>query len=110
MNRPFDLAILDLTVPGGMGGAEACRELQSVCPGMPAIVSSGYADLPVMSQHREYGFVDVLPKPFSADELLRKVGRAVASSVPVPEGQVAEPQDELPLSPVWSGQGDRQLN
>ncbi|MEM6703177.1 MAG: ATP-binding protein [Acidobacteriota bacterium] len=104
-DRPYDLAILDLTVPGGMGGAETCRELRRRFPRLPAIVSSGYADLPVMSQHREYGFVDVLPKPFSADELLRKVGRALASSVPIVEGR-----DELPVSPVWSGQGDRQLN
>jgi CheY-like chemotaxis protein len=66
---PFDAVILDLTVPGGMGGVEALRELRVVDPGVCAIVSSGYSADPVMARYRNHGFADALPKPYSLDEM-----------------------------------------
>lgn len=67
--RPFDLLILDLTVPGGMGGREVLATLRGEDPGVHAIVSSGYAHDPIVSRHAEHGFAGVLGKPYRLDEL-----------------------------------------
>ncbi len=62
---PFDLVILDLTVPGGMGGAETIRELHKIDPMVKAIVSSGYSNDPIMADYKSHGFCAVAPKPYS---------------------------------------------
>ncbi len=56
--------ILDLTIPGGMGGKEAIKILLEMDPEVKAIVYSGYSDDPVMSNYREYGFKGMMAKPF----------------------------------------------
>ncbi len=61
---PFDAVIMDLTVPGGMGGKEAIKELAKIDPNVKAIVSSGYSYDPIMSNYRDYGFRAVLMKPY----------------------------------------------
>jgi two-component system cell cycle sensor histidine kinase/response regulator CckA len=68
-NRPFDVVIMDLTVPGKMGGKEAIEKLISIDPDVRAIVSSGYSNDSVMSEYRRYGFKGVLSKPYSIGEL-----------------------------------------
>lgn len=68
-NNPFDAVIMDLTIPGGMGGKEAIEKLRLVDPEVKAIVSSGYSNDPVMAQHRKYGFDAVITKPFNLDDL-----------------------------------------
>ncbi|HZZ84290.1 MAG TPA: ATP-binding protein [Anaeromyxobacteraceae bacterium] len=77
--RPFDLAILDLTVRGGMGGVEALARLQALDPGVRAIASSGYSGGPVMADHRRHGFAGALPKPWTAEELSAAVSEVVGS-------------------------------
>ncbi|MCE5246105.1 transporter substrate-binding domain-containing protein [bacterium] len=67
--RPFDAVILDLTIPGGMGGAEAAAKLREVDPNVRAIVSSGYSNDPVMSEYDAHGFEAVVAKPYRLDEL-----------------------------------------
>ena len=67
--QPFDLVIMDLTVPGGMGGKEAIAHLRQLDPTIKAVVSSGYANDPIMANFREYGFCGVAPKPFSLQDL-----------------------------------------
>ena len=67
--KPFDLVILDLTVPGGMGGAETISELLKINPKVKAVVSSGYSNDPVMSNFGDYGFCGVVPKPYTKDQL-----------------------------------------
>jgi len=69
--QPFDVAIMDLTVPGGMGGREAIRELLAIDPEAKAVVSSGYCQDPVMANFRDYGFRDVLAKPYSVLDVSR---------------------------------------
>jgi CheY-like chemotaxis protein len=67
--RPFGAVVLDLTVPGGMGGLEALREMQIIDPGVRAIVSSGYSSNPVLANHRAHGFRGVVPKPYRITDL-----------------------------------------
>jgi PAS domain S-box-containing protein len=74
--EPFSLVILDLTVPGAMGGQETIGELLKVDPGVNAVVSSGYADDPVIAGYREYGFSGAIVKPFTLEDL-RQVLRDV---------------------------------
>ena len=73
---PFDLVILDLTVPGGMGGMETISELKKIDPGVKALVTSGYSSDPVISNYEEHGFLGVIAKPFMYEdfaEILRTV-------------------------------------
>jgi two-component system, cell cycle sensor histidine kinase and response regulator CckA len=62
--RPYVAVILDLTVPGGMGGKEAIKNLLEIDPATIAIVSSGYSDDPVLTNFQEYGFKGLLSKPY----------------------------------------------
>lgn len=66
---PFDAVIMDLTVPGGMGGKEAILKLRELDPEIRAIVSSGYSQDPIMADFKQYGFSAVLAKPFSGSIL-----------------------------------------
>ena len=67
--QPFDAVIMDLTVPGGMDGKEAVRRLSQIDPHIKAIVSSGYANDPVMAEYKKYGFKGMVTKPFKITEL-----------------------------------------
>ena len=65
----FDAVIMDLTIPGGMGGKDAVKKLIEIDPAVKAIISSGYSSDPVMSKFREYGFAAVITKPYQVSEL-----------------------------------------
>jgi PAS domain S-box-containing protein len=67
--NPFDLVILDLTVPGGLGGAKVIPELLKIDPKVKAIVSSGYSNDPIMANYQDYGFCGVIPKPLQKAQL-----------------------------------------
>jgi len=71
--RPFDAVVMDLTISGGMGGKEAIGKLREYDPGVKAIVSSGYSNDPVMARYGDYGFKDVIVKPYKTAELSRKL-------------------------------------
>ena len=76
--RPFNAAIIDLTIPGGMGGKEAMQKLIKLDPKVKAIVASGYSSDPVMADCRAYGFTGVITKPYDLQTLSRTL-RAVLS-------------------------------
>jgi CheY-like chemotaxis protein len=76
----FDLVILDLTLPGGMGGKEALKKLIEIDPMVTAIVSSGYAMDATMSRYEDFGFRGVIAKPYEASELGRTVRDIIAAS------------------------------
>jgi two-component system, cell cycle sensor histidine kinase and response regulator CckA len=69
--RPFDAVILDLTIPGAMGGREAIQELLKIDPEIKAIVASGYSDDPVLGSYKAYGFRGRIAKPFDLKDLSR---------------------------------------
>jgi len=64
--KPYDAVILDLTVPGGMGGKEAINKMLEIDPEVTVIVSRGYSDDPVLANFQEYGFKGMMPKPFES--------------------------------------------
>ncbi|QSV46943.1 hybrid sensor histidine kinase/response regulator [Geobacter benzoatilyticus] len=66
---PFSVVIMDLTIPGGMGGAETARRIRDFDPDALLVVSSGYSDDPVMANYREYGFCAALEKPYTAAKI-----------------------------------------
>jgi CheY-like chemotaxis protein len=74
-NVPFDAVILDLTVPGGMGGLKAAALMLEIDSDAVLIVSSGYSNDPVVANYRRYGFSGVVPKPFDTAGLVREVGK-----------------------------------
>ncbi|HVZ66503.1 MAG TPA: ATP-binding protein [Lacunisphaera sp.] len=80
--RPYGLVILDLTVPGGMGGKDTIAELRRRDTDFLAIVSSGYSSDPVMAHHREYGFQAVVPKPYNVTQLIETVERLLPGAMP----------------------------
>jgi two-component system cell cycle sensor histidine kinase/response regulator CckA len=77
--RAFDLVILDLSIPNGMGGIRAMEKLRVLDPEVFAIVSSGYSDDPVMANPASYGFAAVLPKPYEPADMLRLVRNILAT-------------------------------
>jgi signal transduction histidine kinase/ActR/RegA family two-component response regulator len=78
--EPFDLVIMDLTVPGGMGGREAMNRLKDIDPAVKAIVASGYSNDPVMAEYASFGFCSRLSKPYSGSELVRAVNQILSAS------------------------------
>lgn len=78
--RPFDAVIMDLTIPGGMGGKEAVKRLREIDPSVKTIVSSGYSDDPVMADYAEYGFSGVVSKPYTIGKLGEIIRKVLAGS------------------------------
>ena len=76
----FDVVILDLTLPGGMGGKEALQKLIEIDPTVNAIVSSGYATDVTMSRYQDFGFRGVIAKPYEIAELGKIVHDVMAEA------------------------------
>ncbi len=72
--RKYEVVVMDLTVPGGMGGREAMERLRQIDPAVCAIVSSGYSRDPVMANYRAHGFQGILPKPYGLEQLTKVMG------------------------------------
>ncbi|WMJ80615.1 ATP-binding protein [Clostridium sp. MB40-C1] len=66
---PFDAVILDLTVPGGMGGEETIKHLLNIDPNVCAIISSGYSSGNIISNYESYGFKGSINKPYTIEDL-----------------------------------------
>ena len=77
--RPYRLVISDLTMPDGLSGAQTVARLREIDPAVRAIVSSGYANDPVLSRFEEFGFNGMIAKPYEIDALARKVAEVLAA-------------------------------
>jgi two-component system cell cycle sensor histidine kinase/response regulator CckA len=77
--EPFDVVLLDLTVPNGMGGREAMLKLAEIDPAVKAVIVTGNTVSPAFSDYRAFGFRGALAKPFSGESLLAALREAVAS-------------------------------
>ena len=75
---PFSLAIVDLTIPGGMGGKETVRQLQNIDPTVLAIVTSGYCNDPVLAHPETFGFKGVIAKPYNISDLSKVLSRILS--------------------------------
>lgn len=71
----IDIIIMDLTIPGGMGGKEAVLEILAIDPAAKVMVSSGYSNDPIIANYQEYGFQGAVNKPFNLQELQRELQR-----------------------------------
>ena len=78
-DEPFDVVIMDLTIPGGMGGVETIEALLNYDPDVRAIVSSGYSTSPVMANYKEYGFLGVVSKPYQLTGLQQEIKKVLRS-------------------------------
>ncbi len=76
--KDVDLVIMDLTIPGGMGGKEAIREILAINPDAKGIVASGYSNDPIMANCEKYGFVAAISKPYQKKELYTLVHSVLA--------------------------------
>ncbi|MBN2161474.1 MAG: response regulator [Pontiellaceae bacterium] len=77
-NAPIQLSIMDLTIPGGLGGQYAVKAVKEIDPGALVIVASGYSSDPVMANYTEHGFAAAIAKPFEIAELqevINQLGR-----------------------------------
>lgn len=68
-DSPFDVVILDITVPGGMGGKETIKKLLEIDPDIKAVISSGYTNDPAMADYRSFGFSAIASKPYRLEEM-----------------------------------------
>ena len=71
IGRKFEVVLLDITVPGAMGGKEAIQHLKNLDPQVKAVVTSGYSDDPIMSDFQAYGFQGILVKPYKISDLAK---------------------------------------
>ncbi|MEW5802009.1 MAG: PAS domain S-box protein [bacterium] len=76
-DRPFDAVIMDLIIPGGMGGEETMKEIIKIDSNAKVIVSSGYSSDPIMANYREYGFKECLVKPYDPHILSQRLDRVI---------------------------------
>lgn len=77
MEEAYDVVIIDLTIPGGMGGEETARKILEIDPHARLIVSSGYSNDPIMANYEKWGFKGVIPKPYGVKELSETIARIV---------------------------------
>ncbi|MBF0559283.1 MAG: PAS domain S-box protein [Nitrospirae bacterium] len=79
-HEPFDIVIMDLTIQGGMGGAETIKKLREIDPDVKAIVSSGYSNDPIMANFSEFGFKGVITKPYRLSDISGVVSSVLTRS------------------------------
>jgi len=96
--QPFAALIMDLTIPGGMGGKQALEQIRQKEPAVVAVVSSGYCNDPVMADFSRFGFSAALPKPFGMALLAETLDRLSGRNAPEPEQHGA--QEETPSRPA----------
>ena len=82
---PFSAVIMDLTVPGGMGGKEAAQHILQIAPQARLIVSSGYSHDPVMANYGQFGFCATVVKPYRLNDIAQVLNEVLSANQPVPD-------------------------
>ncbi|MEM9226674.1 MAG: ATP-binding protein, partial [Verrucomicrobiota bacterium] len=82
MGTPFDAVFLDLTVPGGIGGREVIEELLPDNPELKTVLTSGYANNHILMNYGDYGFSEVLQKPYTIQQLSWVLRKLLAGNSP----------------------------
>ena len=72
-NKRFDAVILDLTIPGGMGGIDTLKYLKELDPQVKAIASSGFSENEVIAKPKDFGFNTSIPKPYLKEKLINLI-------------------------------------
>ena len=80
-NKPYDIIIMDLTIPGGMGGKEAVKKILEIDRNAKVIVSSGYASGGVLADYKSLGFADIINKPYTMDKLKEVLHRVLSNEM-----------------------------
>ena len=75
--NPYSLVMLDLTIPGGMGGIETIKKLKEIDRNVRAVMCSGYSDDSAIAKYAEYGFLEFIDKPYEAEVLIEKLSRLI---------------------------------
>ncbi len=75
--RPFKAVVLDLTLPGALGGRETMKQLMTIDPGTKVVLFSARSDDPVCQNYREFGFCGIVNKPFELDDLSEVLGNLI---------------------------------
>jgi CheY-like chemotaxis protein len=79
-NQPFDIVLMDLTIPGGLGGKETMKKLKIVDPDVKVIISSGYSNDPIIADFSKFGFMGVVTKPYGIQELSRALHNVITGT------------------------------
>ncbi len=74
----FNLIVMDLTIPGSMGGKEAVQEVLKINPNVKVIVASGYSNDPIVANYKDYGFCSAIEKPFKLQDFAEVIGKVLA--------------------------------
>jgi CheY-like chemotaxis protein len=90
--EPFDAVIMDLTIPGGVGGKEAIGKVREIDTRVKAIASSGYANDPILSDFEKYGFDGVVSKPYGIEKLSEVMYKVISSRIPQSNAVVVLPE------------------
>jgi CheY-like chemotaxis protein len=75
---PFDVVLMDLVIPQGVGGQDAVHTIRKIDPTARVIASSGHLEHPVMTDHKKFGFVAVLEKPYKLERLQQVINNVLA--------------------------------
>ncbi|GMR20621.1 MAG: hypothetical protein BMS9Abin36_1217 [Gammaproteobacteria bacterium] len=79
-DAPIDVVIMDLTIPGGMGGKELADTIRTMDPNARMIIASGHSDSPEMTQYQDYGFCGALEKDFDREKIKQVLEQVLSSS------------------------------
>lgn len=74
---PYNMVLLDLTIPGGMGGKEASEKILAIDPMACMVVSSGYSSDPIMENYHAHGLKGIIPKPYRLNELKELIEKLI---------------------------------
>jgi PAS domain S-box-containing protein len=78
-SEPFDVVMMDLVIPNGVGGQDAVHTIKKIDPNAKVIASSGHLEHPVMRDHKSFGFNAVLEKPYKLEKLQQVIEAAISA-------------------------------